>query len=474
MAQDNWEGDYSSYVDVTSPNRGSSAFTLDWVRELNHLDTSVDGVLLTDIAPGYNNFATEADVVTFLNEQILHKINFRNTAEKEAAINYLKLTFHQGGYLAPASSAIALSMFEKRTVNVWMGARKNRKEVPTETVLAFATVNNPHKVLTISTSPSGLTIQEVSTVERLVIAFDHRVQNELDDFFEPDAGNEFVLKSKAIVTIDFTTTAAKIGEPNVVAEHNSISYGNAYLKNLIHQTLMYKLFVFKSELSKLKHSEVKAIQDLWKEGIKLLKLIEPNVNTRDVTVYVEVNNALDCLIAALNTPNSQTEARRDNAHKLALLSKEVSGHESPVLKMLGAGLLVFAGLALVAGGVLAVIPTGGASLLAVILAAVGGEMGAVAFGSTVSVAASVGFGFFRASHATGLARSLTKFNETYVSAGDDLVVPDVPVLAPPVLRQPSLDSDDSDAGYAGSEPKEGHVPGTPDSNSNSMSSGSLT
>ncbi len=96
-----------------------------------------------------------------------------------------------------------------------------------------------------------------------------------------------------------------------------------------------------------------------------------------------------------------------NIPELVKLSQEVSGKASPRWKKLGLALLVFAGVALVAAGILAAIPTGGSSLLLTIVGAIGMQA-SIGTASAVVGAGIAGASFFNANnwHAKGLAKSI--------------------------------------------------------------------
>jgi len=87
------------------------------------------------------------------------------------------------------------------------------------------------------------------------------------------------------------------------------------------------------------------------------------------------------------------------SQELAKLSQEVSGRASPKWQALGKGLLLFACAALVVAGVLAAIPSGGASLL---LAAAGVAGAALVVGAA-------GLGTQAASSEKGLAQSVSYY-----------------------------------------------------------------
>jgi hypothetical protein len=114
---------------------------------------------------------------------------------------------------------------------------------------------------------------------------------------------------------------------------------------------------------------------------------------------------------------------QESLANLVAISRDLTGKSSPLFRKLGIGLLVFAGLALVAVGILAAIPTGGSSLLLVVAGAVGMQAAIATTAATITVAGVAGAGFFRKSRETGLAKSVTGFREAVANtAGNDAPV----------------------------------------------------
>ena len=160
--------------------------------------------------------------------------------------------------------------------------------------------------------------------------------------------------------------------------------------------------------------------EFYQQGKKLLADItafagdDPSkLNKKDL---VDLNQVLDCCTPILVNQNNTKKI-----NEMANLSQEVSGKASPFWKKLGAGLLVFAALALVVTGVLAAIPSGGTSLLLVALGAVGVSTGvaAAAAGGTTALAAGSGAVLFKTSSEKGLAKSVSEFKSAISKLQND-------------------------------------------------------
>jgi hypothetical protein len=108
----------------------------------------------------------------------------------------------------------------------------------------------------------------------------------------------------------------------------------------------------------------------------------------------------------LENPNH--EGIQQSMGKLADLSKKVSGKASPKWKALGIALLVFGCAALVVAGVLAAIPSGGASLFATVAGIA--TMTSLLGGGVVLTGTGIGAAVY--SREKGLAKGITLFRES--------------------------------------------------------------
>lgn len=478
MAREKRVNERYSPVDITNPNMGDSALAGDWNRELLH-PTIINGIPLTQIAKNYNNFAEVADVEKFFSEVILDKVVFSTPTDKQLAIDYLKKTFHQGGFLQPASTPLSWVMQERMTIQEWAFG----KQTSEEKVVPYAFASNPTKKLNIKTTSTGIEIEEIATADTLMIGHDYREAHpELftDENgegiykFTPDAGNDYVLQTDCALKLDFTNFS-ETNPPVVEVDHNVIKFGNKFIEDKMEPDLLFTEFKiglnqlkqsensadknfyqqgvqlinqldeafetrdpqtlldarkalesslialtenlpisFQEELNKLATSDNAADKNLYQQGEQLQKLIQAGIETREPKTLLEMRRVMEASLNALTTRHDKVKFK-ENIAKLATLSQEVSGHGSPFWKHLGIGLLVFAGLALVAVGILAAIPTGGASLLAAVLSAVGMNA-TVGAGTGIAGIGAMGAGFFKHGNSTGLAKAVSKFKDGLAEA----------------------------------------------------------
>jgi hypothetical protein len=142
-------------------------------------------------------------------------------------------------------------------------------------------------------------------------------------------------------------------------------------------------------------------------GLNVLKNIKQiagdHPEALDSQSLADLNAVLPHCTTILESPDLKSPAAQESLRRLASLSNEVSGKAPSLWKTLGVGLLTFACIALVVGGILAAIPSGGSSLLLTVAGAAGlggGLVGASAIGAGVGV-------FY--GREKGLAKSLTNF-----------------------------------------------------------------
>ncbi len=154
-----------------------------------------------------------------------------------------------------------------------------------------------------------------------------------------------------------------------------------------------------------KRNMTKEEKKLHAEGNKLLESIEAiagnDLSLLNKQSLIDLNQVLEHSTTALYDPKDTL-----NMGKLVELSQRVSGQPSPKWQALGKALLGFAAIALVVAGVLAAIPSGGASLLLV----------AGALGITAGISGAAGVGIFSHNSKKGLAKSVSDFK----SARDDV------------------------------------------------------
>lgn len=212
--------------------------------------------------------------------------------------------------------------------------------------------------------------------------------------------------------------------------HNLELVDNEYYLKLVNQlrhVLEYKRYTanllrFDSELVPVVdlNNGSKNREKLQEQGNKVLTEVR-KIATHDPCklsekLLAELSDVLESCYESLKSPNDKAKVA-----KLVELSQTVSGKESTHWKMLGASLLLFAGLALIVAGVLAAIPTGGSSLLLVVANATGINL--VVGGATIGLAAATGFLFFKSNSANGLARSISEFQHAVAALPDESSTP---------------------------------------------------
>lgn len=160
---------------------------------------------------------------------------------------------------------------------------------------------------------------------------------------------------------------------------------------------------YESKLAKYKNSTSELEKRYYCQGNELLTQIKAiaSSNQKNTAVTRELSRVLASGALVLDDP-------RNMKHVAALttLSQAVSGHASPVWKALGAGLLLLAGLALMVAGVLACLPSGGASLLLTVAGAAGVVAGAYAVKSSYTF-------FKERNETTGLSHAVADFQDAF-------------------------------------------------------------
>lgn len=148
--------------------------------------------------------------------------------------------------------------------------------------------------------------------------------------------------------------------------------------------------------------EDKTRQQFYDRGVVLLSNVKAiAAGNPDASELSDLNTVLVHSNTLLHQHDMDSPEFKESTRRLASMAQEVSGKPSVAWKALGVGLLGFACLALVTVGVLAAIPTGGASLLLTVAGATGLGLG---------VAAGIGAGVIAGSAASG-ATALTVGSE---------------------------------------------------------------
>lgn len=171
------------------------------------------------------------------------------------------------------------------------------------------------------------------------------------------------------------------------------------------------------ESTKIVLNNIKAILQkkgaLSTQSIDLIKGSKIDSKTlSDLTIIIKHCTIILDNQLGINTTNEKEV--EESITRLASLSKVVSGRESKAWKNVGKALMVFACLTLVALGLIAAIPSGGTSLLAVVVGAVGlSTTATTTITATTALASGIaGYAAKNRGEEKGLAQALRFFKET--------------------------------------------------------------
>lgn len=212
----------------------------------------------------------------------------------------------------------------------------------------------------------------------------------------------------------FYLKSAKTNKKNAINKDKLDFLANPGEQAITEYMTNLKTFETSLEAYKLTIDEDANKQKYFDKGINVLESIKKiagnDPRALDSQSLTDLNSVLPHCTALLNNPDIRSPEAKENLRRLASLSDNISGKTPPLWKALGVGLLTFACIALVVGGVLAAIPSGGASLLLTV-AGVGG-------GLLVATAAGTAAGFFYGRE-TGLAKSITDFKSALAHTRED-------------------------------------------------------
>lgn len=215
----------TSTLDVNPSDIRPGNWHEDWRRDGHSKKNPIyiNGILVSDIAKNYSNFETPEDVENFFNVEILQ--SFTGTPEQRAAaVNFLKNTLHQGGYLHPVCTAVYFSTrFLAPTTDVDLqtgeifGEREGR--------------------LFITTTSNGFQLQDFYVLKCLqptspeIEEFTHQfgtpAKKDSDTLIiKPQDGQESLLEAEATFAFDFSKDSA----------HPSVTLTSSHL-NVVHEGL---------------------------------------------------------------------------------------------------------------------------------------------------------------------------------------------------------------------------------------------
>lgn len=218
MGKGKWEKFRSRYspVDISKANTGDANLQLDWVRESLQGRMKINGVPIKEYADQFNGFESEEDVESFFQKVILKDMQPLDKTKADEIVDYLKKSFHQGGFMYPVSSPLAVSMKEY--------------DEDLDMDIPFATVGQMDVSINIVTSKTGFKIQELATIKDLIIS-NPLVAGKMKVDLEnprllPKKGSDYVIKAAGTINIDFSNSGT---EPSINVENNMISYGHREL-----------------------------------------------------------------------------------------------------------------------------------------------------------------------------------------------------------------------------------------------------
>lgn len=217
-----WEKFHSSYspVNISKANTREANLQLDWFRESAQGRMQINGVPIKLYAEQYNKFQTLEDVELFFEKVILKDMQPLAKDKAIEIVDCLKKSFHQGGFMYPVSSPLAVSM------------RDYDEELDQE--LPFATVGQMDVLINIVTNKTGFKIQEFTTVKDLIIINSTVVEKlkvpEENPRLKPPIGSDYVIKAEGTINIDFSKNPK---DPSITVESNMISYGHPEIANIM-------------------------------------------------------------------------------------------------------------------------------------------------------------------------------------------------------------------------------------------------
>ncbi len=236
MSRNKWKKFHSTYssIDITQPDNQGANPLADWRREakLPSPRVFINGVGLDKYAEKYNKFQSESDLETFFNEVILQGMTTVDKEEKEKIVQHLKINFHQGGYLYPVTSAIAMSMKE---YSEEFGMDVYR-----------ATVDDAQKILSVNivTTDKGFRVQEFTQLNSLLVSPGYEKEFGMDPekgpFLKPEEGSKYVIKAQGTINIDFSESA---NQPSIEVESNTMSFGHSAIKNQLDKRHLGQIIV---------------------------------------------------------------------------------------------------------------------------------------------------------------------------------------------------------------------------------------
>lgn len=211
-----WEKFNNSYssVDISKANTGASNFQADWSRESTQGRMKINGIPIQNYAQQFDGFNSEESVEAFFKAVILKDMQTLSEDKTSEIVDCLKKTFHQGGFMYPVSSSLAVSM------------KTYDEDLDIEEPFATVKADQMDVSINIVTHKNGFKVQEFVAVKELIIIdlalAEQLKMDEGNPMLSPKQGFDYIIKTSGTIDIDFSSNAK---DPSVTIENNMISYG---------------------------------------------------------------------------------------------------------------------------------------------------------------------------------------------------------------------------------------------------------
>lgn len=262
----------------------------------------VNGKPLSDIAKGYNNFHTRADIDDFIDKVLLKDMPQKDMGNKVSASNYLRSTLHQGGLLFPVTSALPRAIPFFRNDGAIQDAKsqeiivrdlpavynKNSDITDDEKKKYYAPLISPdtsiEQKINIVTTPVGIKIQETvryNTVNVAAGPLHSREDINIPEKIKPSRGELAVLSAEATIDIDFSENPSA---PEISIESNKIHFGHPVVKQHMDKRSFLDVLVdfIKNILGQNKYS---AIHRTEKPEARIATDVEPTDESTTTSTF---------------------------------------------------------------------------------------------------------------------------------------------------------------------------------------------
>lgn len=228
---DEFQKTHNNSVDVIGAmnHNGSGTFGADWARCVSPDKDKVfiNGKGLSTYAEEYG-FYSKNQTASELNRKV--KEFFRNVLLKDVCasdeakqqmVDYLASIFHQGGLMNPVSTGVSVAL-NKFGAAVDTGLLDSRLEI--------------------TTTPTGIKVDETCTVSQLLVP-DDKTRQKLklteSPIISPDDNKNFVIQASTAIELNFSSS----GKPSFSLEKNQIDYGSELIKKALPERNIFKTIV---------------------------------------------------------------------------------------------------------------------------------------------------------------------------------------------------------------------------------------